>query len=158
MRADGSEVRRLTNHAAFDAVPVWSPDGSAIVFVSDRDGTQDLYLIRPDGTGLSRLTAGAGVTKDASRWAPDASRIAFQIARGENYEIGIVRLSDRRLTEFANSSVYDGMCAWSADGRYVAFISGRDGFDGLYTAEVDGQHLLRLTATPSLNPEWRPRP
>ena len=132
-------------------------DGSVIAFVSDRDGTRDLYVMRPDGQGLTRLTVGAGVTRDVPRWAADTSRIAFQIASGENYDIGIVRLSDRRRTDFTNSSVYDGMYAWSPDGRHVAFISGRDGFDGLYTADADGQHLLRLTASPSLNPEWQLR-
>ena len=44
MRADGSDVQRLTVNSASDASPTWSPDGSAIAFVSDRDGTQDLYL------------------------------------------------------------------------------------------------------------------
>ena len=56
--------------------------------------------MRPDGQRLTRLTVGAGVTKDLSRWSPDGSRIAFQIARAENYDIGVVRLSDRRLTDF----------------------------------------------------------
>ena len=65
----------------------------AIAFVSDRDGTWDLYAMRPDGHGLTRLTVGAGVTKDVPRWAPDTSRIAFQIARGDNYDMGIVRIS-----------------------------------------------------------------
>ena len=75
-------------------------------------------------------------------------RIAFQIARGENYDIGVVRLSDRRLTDFARSAAYDGMYTWSPDGMHVAFISGRDGFDGVYTADADG---------PSVTPPW-PRP
>lgn len=100
---------------------------------------------------------GAGVTKDLSRWSPDGSRIAFQIARGENYDIGVVRLSDRRQTDVARSAAYDGMYTWSHDGTHVAFISGRDGVDGVYTADADGQHALRLTATPSLNPECRIR-
>jgi Tol biopolymer transport system component len=160
MRADGNDVRRLTNNSAFDASPTWSPTGSAIAFVSDRDGTRDLrdlYVMRPDGQGLTRLTVGASVTKDMPRWSPDGSRIAFQIARGENYDIGVVRLSDRRLTDFARSAAYDGMYTWSPDGMHVAFISGRDGFDSVYTTDADGQHSLRLTGTPSLNPEWRLR-
>ena len=60
--------------------------------------------MRPDGQGLTRLTVGAGVTQDVPRWAPDTSHIAFQIARGENYDIGIVRISDHRRTDLASSS------------------------------------------------------
>jgi Tol biopolymer transport system component len=49
------------------------------------------------------------------------------------------------------------MYTWAPDGRHVAFISGRDGVDGLYTVDADGRHVLRLTASPSLNPEWQLR-
>ena len=112
--------------------------------------------MRADGRGLARLTVGAGVTKDLARWSPDGSRIAVQIARGEDYDIGVVRLSDRRLTHFASSPAYDGMYTWSPDGMRLAFISGRDGFDGVYTADADGQQAVPLTGTPSLNPGWGP--
>ena len=39
----------LTNHPASDGLPVWSPDGSAIAFVSNRDGAWGIYLMRPEG-------------------------------------------------------------------------------------------------------------
>jgi TolB protein len=97
--------------------------------------------MRPDGQGLTRLTAGAGVTKDVPRWAPDTSRIIFQSARGKNYDMGIVRISDRRRTDLVSSSGYDGMYTWAPDGRHVAFISGRDGVDGLYTVAVSYTHI-----------------
>jgi len=45
IRADGSELRRLTDNTALDTSPVFSPDGSTIAFVSDRDGCRDLYLM-----------------------------------------------------------------------------------------------------------------
>ena len=154
MQADGSDLRRVTNNSAADTSPTWSPDGSAIAFVSDRDRVQDLYLVRPDGQGLTRLTVGAGLTNDLPKWAPDASRIAFQIVRGKNYDIGIVRVAERTQTDFARSSAYDGMYTWSPDSGRLVFISGRDGVDSLYSADVDGTHPLRLSATPSINPEW----
>ena len=107
-----------------------------------------------DGQAVLRLTVDAGVTRDMPVWSPDGSRIAFQMARGKNYDVGVVRLSDRKQSTLAGSSAYDGLYAWSLDGRRVAFISGRDGFDGLYVADADGERPVRLTATPSLNPAW----
>ena len=154
VRADGRDARRLTSHAASDESPVWSPDGSAIAFVSDRGEAKDLYVIRPDGQGLQRLTTGAGVTRDSSRWSPDGSRIAIQIARGKNYDIGVVRLSDKTYIDFARSDAYDGMYTWSPDGTALAFVSGRDGSDGLYRADADGRNVQRLTDTAALNPAW----
>jgi Tol biopolymer transport system component len=73
---------------------------------------------------------------------------------GENYQIGVVRLADRARSLLASSPAYDGSYAWSPDGKRVAFISGRDGSDGLYTVDADGQHPVRLTTTPSLTPAW----
>jgi Tol biopolymer transport system component len=64
-----------------DNFPQWSPKGDWIMFTSDRDGDEDfrLYLIRPDGTGLRRLTDSPG---DAhSIWSPDGEWILFSSAR-----------------------------------------------------------------------------
>jgi TolB protein len=64
-----------------DNFPQWSPKGDWIAFTSDRDGTEDfrLYLIRPDGTGLRKLTDSPG---DAhSIWSPDGAWVVFSSAR-----------------------------------------------------------------------------
>ena len=56
MSADGSNQTRLTNNPAEDRFPVWSPDGSRIVFTSDRDGMLNIYVIKADGSRATRLT------------------------------------------------------------------------------------------------------
>ncbi len=64
-----------------DNFPQWSPKGDWIMFTSDRDGDEDfrLYLIRPDGTGLRKLTDSPG---DAhSIWSPDGEWVVFSSAR-----------------------------------------------------------------------------
>ena len=141
---EGRQVRQLTSGQASDVSPRWSPDGNAIVFASERDGTRDLYLVQAKDGRLERLTTGARVTKDPPLWSPDGSSIVFQIADGENYQVGMVRLSDRSRSLLASSSAYDGSYAWAPDGKRVAFMSGRDGFDGLFTVAADGQHPVRL--------------
>lgn len=59
MNADGTNQLNLTNHPGLDGHPNWSPDGTRIVFISNRDDDpidNDIYLINPDGTNLTRLT------------------------------------------------------------------------------------------------------
>jgi TolB protein len=90
------------------------------------------------------------VTRDPPLWSPDGSRIVFQIADGEEYQVGLLRFADRVSSLLASSSAYDGSYTWSPDGKRVAFISGREGFEGLFTVAVDGQHPVRLTTSPSL--------
>lgn len=59
----------LTPGAASDREPVFSPDGALLVFASDRDGDPELYLMRPDGTGVTRLTERRGADW-LPRWSP----------------------------------------------------------------------------------------
>ena len=77
-----NESRNLTQPGAQrDNFPQWSPKGDWIMFTSDRDGTEDfrLYLIKPDGTGLRKLTDSPG---DAhSIWSPDGEWVVFSSAR-----------------------------------------------------------------------------
>ena len=150
MRADGSDVRRITNGPSSAAAAQWSPDGKTLVFTSDGD----LYVVGADGRSPKRLTIGARVTRDPPLWSPDGSRIAFQIAEGENYDIGLIRPSDRFQSRLADSPAYDGSYTWSPDGKSVAFVSGRDGFDGIYTVDVGGRQPATLTQSASLTPAW----
>jgi Tol biopolymer transport system component len=56
MRADGTDVRRLTDSPGLDEGPEFSPDGTKIVFSSARDGQQELYVMNADGSDPRRLT------------------------------------------------------------------------------------------------------
>ena len=74
---DGSSTTLTTG---YDNFPAWSPLGDVIVFTSFRDGDFDIYTIRPNGTGLKRLTAAPG--NDAhSVWSPDGKHILFSSSR-----------------------------------------------------------------------------
>lgn len=61
--------RALTAATAASTDPAWSPDGRYIAFASDRDGDGELYLMRADGTGQTRLTRTSGADW-LPRWAP----------------------------------------------------------------------------------------
>ena len=54
--AVGGQARQITTNAAYDAYPVWSPDGSRIAFSSTREGSFDIYVIDKDGGVPTRLT------------------------------------------------------------------------------------------------------
>ena len=56
MDSDGSNIRNLSNHTGTDYAPSWSPDGSQIVFNSDRDGARDIFIMDEDGSNVRNLT------------------------------------------------------------------------------------------------------
>jgi Tol biopolymer transport system component len=56
--------------------PRWSPDGSHILFTSNRDGNYEIYQVAPDGSGLERITE-HGEQDDYACWHPDSGQIAW---------------------------------------------------------------------------------
>ncbi len=56
----GGTAHQLTSNAAYDAYPVWSPDGQQIAFASAREGSLDVYVVGKDGGTPKRLTTDSG--------------------------------------------------------------------------------------------------
>ena len=68
VRGSGGQPRRVTDAASLNTSPVWTPDGKSLLFISDRDGSRDLYQIELSDGRLVRLTAGLSLhTIDLSR-------------------------------------------------------------------------------------------
>src|ERR1700738_5293710 len=95
--ADGSGEQKLTE-GYLDYNPVWSPDGQWIVFTSERNGSADLYRMRPDGSGLERLTDDPAYD-DQAAFSPDGNRISFVTTRaGGRGNLWILDLNTRQGT------------------------------------------------------------
>jgi dipeptidyl aminopeptidase/acylaminoacyl peptidase len=56
INADGTDARNLTQHPADDRAAVWSPDGTAIAFISDRDSAVTVYVMDADGGAVRRIS------------------------------------------------------------------------------------------------------
>ena len=66
----------LTRNAASDMSPVWSPDGSQLAFISNRDGGLHVYVMDADGGNLRRVTP-QGYAFDHPRWTPDGAQLVL---------------------------------------------------------------------------------
>ncbi|MGH9275671.1 MAG: TolB family protein [Acidimicrobiales bacterium] len=124
-RADGTEARNLTNHPANDWGPDWSSDGEWIAFNSDREpGDLGTYLVRPDGSDLTRLAV--DVWAEYPAFSPDGTRIAFMGHEDGDYDIYVADVATGETTQLTDAPGSDGWPSWSPDGTMIAFATERD--------------------------------
>src|SRR4051812_12543720 len=134
VNADGSGATDLSNDAAADTDPTWSPDGTRIAFVRAGEGHTNIWVMNADGSGQVTLTPGPFATgtppcPDSNggygvdpTWSPDGSRIAYT-SNGEIMVMNADGSGKQRLTCTAGSVSAEGQPAWGANGQ-IAHVRG----------------------------------
>lgn len=183
---DGGDRRRIASGVAHYSSPAWAPDGSLIAYCSlpvtdGRMGSDDIWVIEPDGSNPERLTDRGDACLPA--WSPDSSQIAFtawvfpQDAPGDHSEVWVVGRDGSGQKNLTNDPArFDRTPDWSPDGTRIAFDSagplvGReDPVVGLviehdpradvYVMAAGGGPKTRLTTGDEADgaPAWRPFP
>lgn len=157
--ADGTSPHRITPGTTAYFQPAWSPDGTAIAFL----GGTDIYVIAPDGSAMTQLTATPVVREWYPAWSPDGEEIAFaRIDDAANTDNLFVMSADgtgiRQLTTFPPGVLVGGP-AWSPDGQFLSFYAngGGEGFS-IYLIHPDGtaQSRLQTPGTNVYNAAWAP--
>jgi len=131
--------------------------GGYIAFTSDRDGNNEIYVMKADGSEQTRLTSNGGQDYFPA-WSPDGTRIAFVSDRDGNNEIYVMKADGSGQTRLSNNPALDSYPAWSPDGTGIASVSNRDGNYEIYVMNADGSGQTRLTSNPAsdLYPAWSP--
>ncbi len=141
-----------------DTEPAFSPDGRAIAFVH----SGDIFSVRADGSGLRRLTSGAGLDA-APKVSPNGKIVVFERrsatgAPADLYSVSTLGGGARALTTTPED---DHEASFSPDGRLIVFVrstaeTGGGTADDLYSVRPSGAGAARLTRTARLD-EFTPR-
>jgi Tol biopolymer transport system component len=158
-RKEPKEISRaLTDHKKMknylNLSPTLSPKGDKLVFLSDRDGRQSIYLMDVlEGKILDRLIRGESSVNfeelhwlsPGMTWSPDGKRVAFAAKAGDEDALYIYDLGAEDYQQFKFK--LDGLfsAAWSPDGEAIAFIGNTNGASDIYFYNLGTQQLTNIT-------------
>jgi Tol biopolymer transport system component len=166
--ANGSRKRYLTDNLHQDFSPAWSPDGTKIAFVSDRDGDYDIYVMNADGTGPRTQLTDDPADDDSPEWSPGSKRIAFTSARveGSSGDVYRMRADGSHQTRLTKNPAGDADPTWSPDGTKIAFTSFRNPDLGdkprisIYVMDAarESETNVPQWLAKGYDPDWQPLP
>jgi len=155
---------RIIFEPGVSLAPVWSPDGEAIVYSSNRAGPYDLYVRRLSGSGEDEpLPKSSAAFKVPLVWTRDGRSILVQSFDGAtNWDILLLTLEgERKTTPLLRGLADEALALLSPDGRWLAYMSNQSGSPQFYAQPFPGpgaKYQLSLRgacfASTVANPAW----
>jgi len=145
-------AKRLTFDPAIDSVPIWSPDGTRMVFASNRGVTFDLYLKDTNGAQEETHIPQDGPDRFPSDWSRDGKYVLYE--RGA--DLWLLTIPELRATQFlkAGSTLKNGQ--FSPDGKWVAYSSNESGRWEVYVTSFPEAHgKWQVSDAGGDQPRWR---
>jgi Tol biopolymer transport system component len=149
------QVQQLTYAVAADSDPVWSGDGSRVLFRSLQGGTPDLYThaIRDEGTSDQRFLK-SELDETPTDW--NDSDVLFQAPRPRSgLDIFHLDTDDMSIEGVATSTFNETDARWSPDGRWISYVSDESGRPDVYAQRwpPDGRRV-RVSMAGGSRPRW----
>lgn len=141
------KTTRFTSDPAWEAFPTWSPDGSRIIFTSNRSGVFDLYQKASNGAGGEDLFYKSSDGKGVTSWSPDG-RFLIYYSLGQPTHVKLLAASgpaDRAPVPVVDPQFTSITARFSPDGRWIVYNSNESG-----KTEVSVRPFDPATGTPGM--------
>ncbi len=149
---------RFTTDPAGDSNPLWSPDGSRIVFSSNREGIWNLYQKIASGGGNEEILLRSNDEKWPDDWSSDGKFIVYQSGNQKTkWDLWLLPMSgDRQPSLFLQTEFNEHQAQFSPDGKWVAYTSDESGASEVYvqTFPASGSKW-RVSTSGGSQPKWR---
>ena len=153
--ANGATTR-FTAERSLDGIPVWSPDGSQIAFLSDRDGSYDIFMRPSSGAGSETTIVKAAGNQWPLDWSRDGRWLLYYDGAnaGDIWAMPMVG-TDRTPVPIAQSQFSEADAALSPDGRWVAYTSNDSGSNQIVVQPFPkATGKWQVSTTGGLGPVW----
>ena len=153
---ESEQASRLTFQAGSDNYPVWSPDGSRLVFQTARAGANDLWLLDTRGGGERSLYTSPLAWKEPRSWV--GNRLAFVTGERETgFDVSLLDPGqpEQPPVKLLGSRASERDAAISPDGRWLAYVSNESGAAEIYVVSLPEARVKRQVTTGSgQHPVW----
>ena len=148
---------RFTFGQGSNRVPLWSPDGSVIVFTSTRTGNGDLYTKPANGQGEETLLLKSDQLKAATDWSRDGRYIAYQSFSKTGADLwALPTFGDRKPVPILTTPFAESNGVFSPDGRFIAYRSDESGRNEIYVQPfLKGSGKWQVSTAGGSDPTWR---
>ncbi|MEW6208549.1 MAG: hypothetical protein AB1631_09285, partial [Acidobacteriota bacterium] len=152
---------RITFGPESDAVPVWSPDSSRIVFASRRGDQRDLSQIQLRKGEEFELLLKTDADKFPEDWSRDGRFISYRTRRTRDesgdWDLWILSLSDRKPFLYLQTQYNERSSKFSPDGKWIAYASDESGRYEVYVRPFpSGAGKWKVSTAGGSQPGWRP--
>ena len=152
--AAGAE-RRLTGGITMDRQPIYSPDGSVIVFTSTREGNSDIWQLTTSTGAVRRLTDHPAHDWDAALIA-GGRQLVWSSNRAGHFEIWIAEADGSGARQLSQDGRDAENPTATPDGEWIFYSSGAGENEGLWRIRADGSEAKRLVTGQAVHPETSP--
>ncbi len=150
--ATGKPYQIFSTYQATQGSPTFSPDGSQIAFVSNKDGSPRIYAmdVPSAGTSLKDIKAQL-ITKrnresTAPSWSPDGTKIAYCSAVDGVRQIWVYDCATREERQVTQGPGNKENPSWAPNSLHVVFNSGEKGFCDLYLINLNQPEATKITS------------
>jgi len=142
--ADGANPQVALKSREFIISPTWSPDASALAYVSFESHKAVVYY-HSLATGQRRILANFAGSNSGPAFSPDGKTMALVLTRDGNSEIYSMNVDGSGLRRLTNDPAIDTEPAYSPDGAWIYFTSDRSGGPQIYRMPSGGGEAQRIT-------------
>jgi Tol biopolymer transport system component/DNA-binding winged helix-turn-helix (wHTH) protein len=123
--------------------PQFSPDGQKLAYMSDRNGTMEIWIANRDGSNPFQLTAVGGA--GTPRWSPDSQAVVFDVTTPDGTKIVSMNLHGG-APQVVTPDTFHNVCpSWSRDGKWIYFGSTRSGEWQVWKTPAQGGAAVQIT-------------